>query len=723
MPAALKPLGKVCFVFTFLLINNYLFSQSWYPESIADTAFKYFEGVSEPDSDWISTDFDDSVWKTGYFNIGYGDDAYTVIDPVVSLYVRIPFFIEDSANINGMSMNIGFDDGFVAYINGIEFARVNLGAHRSKTTFDQLSDRSHEAQNVYNNTQITGYYIDDTIVAKHIKNGTNYLAIEVHNDSVNGSDLSLDYILYNHNGYYDWYTSTSHYKRSMELDSTYLPIIIVETNEYGIPYKRIEVPGEISIIDNGPGKYNKPSDSANSYQGKIEIELRGESSSYFPKQSFDFETQDEDGHDTSIAVLDLPKENDWILQGPYADRSQIRNALIYELGRKTGRWQPRVKFVELILNGEYLGLYNLIEKIKRDSARVNIRKLKEDEIFGNDLTGGYIVKYDKGDTELQLVYPKADEIPDEQESYIRDFFSNYHKVLYSDSGLDTVIGYRKYIDIESFLDYTIMSEFSKNCDAYLFSSYMYKDRDDINPGLQFGPLWDFDLCFGNADFQDGDKINEWQFDFSWNNRFDHKRLFQDPELVKQFADRWFEARKTYLQTDSVFALIDYLVDTLSEPIARNYQVWPVIDKPLFTNAYDIHVYKDDIDHIKQWITDRTTWIDENISDLYYPVQNYPSFTNEPLADNIVSSIYPNPFSEQFTITLHLKEDCEVSANLIAMNGKVVSSLSPEYAAAGNYKMHCEFSEVLETGIYILEIKFNNTTTKHYKVLKINKSNQ
>lgn len=713
-------LKKAVYLSTFLvfIVGTKVFSQS--PETLSDTIFKYFIGNSNPEINWTDINYDDTSWDSGYFSVGYGDnDDYTLIDTTISVYARYPFYVNTVENISELVMLLDFDDGFVAYINGIEFARVNLGRHGSETSYNQLADRSHEAEAYRrDHSRVLGYYVDDTIVAKHLKVGTNYLAIEVHNDSIKGSDLTLNARLINLNGYYNMYDAYSRYKRSVELDSTHLPIIIIETDEYGVPYKRIEKSGTIAVIDNGKGKYNKPTDSISGHSGLIEIELRGESSAMFPKKSYDFETQDADGNDTSIALCGLPKENDWILQGPFADKSQIRNALIYELGRKTGRWHPRVKFVEVIFNGEYIGLYNLIEKIKRDKDRVNIKKLKEDEISGNDLTGGYIVKYDKGTTALQIVYPKTKDIAEEQIEYINNFFTDFSSVLYSNKGLDEITGYARFVDKPSYIDYTILAEFSKNCDSYLFSSYMYKDRSDINPRIQYGPLWDFDLCFGNAHWQDGDKINKWQFEHPANRRFHHNRLFQDPNLVDMFENRWFELREKFLHTDSVYNLINEWIDTLEAPLQRNYLVWPIITKPLLTRVYSVDNYNEEIEYIKQWIEERTVWIDENISAIYYPVTEYPSDIRDIYSEFVVSEIYPNPFYEHFTIKLKLKSDLEISANLLTMDGKRIDIIPITSVSTGEFLLYWNDAGTLSNGIYILEVRINNEVREQFKIVKL-----
>jgi hypothetical protein len=172
-----------------------------------------------------------------------------------------------------------------------------------------------------------------------------------------------------------------------------LPIIIINTNGTSIPDEP-KVSADMGIIDNFSG-VNNVTDTWNGYSGKIGIEIRGSSSQMFPKKQYGVELQDINGNDLKASLLGLPPEEDWILFAPYNDKSLIRDALAYNLGRKMGRYASRSRFCELVLNGQYEGVYVLLEKIKRDSHRVDISDLDPDENSGDDLTGGYILKIDK----------------------------------------------------------------------------------------------------------------------------------------------------------------------------------------------------------------------------------------------------------------------------------------------------------------------------------------
>ena len=126
-----------------------------------------------------------------------------------------------------------------------------------------------------------------------------------------------------------------------------------------------KVPARMGLIDNGEGVRNNLSDPFNAYDGAIGIELRGSSSMFFPKKSYTVETRDDQGKDRDVELLGLPEEEDWVLHGPYSDKSLMRNVLTYELARRLGSYASRTRFVEVVLNGGYVGVYVLMEKIKR----------------------------------------------------------------------------------------------------------------------------------------------------------------------------------------------------------------------------------------------------------------------------------------------------------------------------------------------------------------------
>jgi len=276
--------------------------------------------------------------------------------------------------------------------------------------------------------------------------------------------------------------------------SSNLPIIIINTNGLTIPYDDPRIVVDMGVIYNEQGERNNISDPFNNYSGEISIEIRGASSSGWSKKSYGIETQNDDGSNNNVSLLGMPEENDWILYASYYDRSFLRNVLTCKLANEMGWYASRTKYFEMVLNGEYHGVYILMEKIKRDKNRVDIGTLNPDEISGDDVTGGYIIKVDKegwkpgidseyppfsGATQTiryQFHYPDADDIVEEQVSYLSNFIGAFEYVMAGSNYADNLSGYPRYLNVESFADYYILNELSKNVDGYRLSAYLYLYR-------------------------------------------------------------------------------------------------------------------------------------------------------------------------------------------------------------------------------------------------------
>ena len=250
-----------------------------------------------------------------------------------------------------------------------------------------------------------------------------------------------------------------------------LPIISINTYGEDIPDEP-RIDAYMGIINNNSGT-NNINDPFNDYNGKITIEKRGNSSQEQEKPPYRFETVDNNGENNNVKLLGLPEENDWILYAPWSDKSLLRNVLIYSLSNEMGRYAPRSKFVELYLNNEYRGVYVLMEKIKRDKNRVAISSLDPNSNFGDNLTGGYILKFDWAETgdnnggffslidgmRYNYHYPKPDEISSEQENYIQSYINSYENIMNSNK-YNSEEGYSSFIDIGSFVDFVILQEIS-----------------------------------------------------------------------------------------------------------------------------------------------------------------------------------------------------------------------------------------------------------------------
>ena len=385
------------------------------------------------------------------------------------------------------------------------------------------------------------------------------------------------------------------------------------------------------------------------YEGIIGIEIRGESSQFFDKKSYGFETWDSQYNDLDVALIGFPEEEDWILYGPFSDKSLIRNKLIYELSNRMGRYTTKTEFVELTINYEYKGLYIFMEKLKRDKNRIDISKLENTDIDEELISGGYIIKIDKSDMEdgsytdynsfqsqfdvfgnengdirinFNYEYPKPGEIHANQKNYIKNYFYEFESSLASNNFKDPINGFRKYIDEDSFIDFFILNELSNNVDGYRLSTYLQKDR---NEKLVIGPIWDFNLSFGNADYCGGERYDVWCFKFNerclgdyWNVPFWWNRLLEDEKFVDKLKGRWNQLRLNILSDNNILTLIEEQYSFLNNEtdiINRNFNKWKIFGIYIWPNSFIGNNYYEEIDFLKNWIKERTKWLDESINNL------------------------------------------------------------------------------------------------------------
>jgi hypothetical protein len=700
------------------LISAYAFSQTPFISNNSDTAqsnhgFKYWIGNSNPPSDWNQINFDDAQWNYSSTAavIGYGwptlPKNYVTIRTTTSLYMRIPFNVSDVSLFGALSFLADYDDGFIAYLNGKEIIRVNLGKKGDAVTYNRVADRSHESH-IYRNyfAPVDGFYIDASVVNSALQEGDNVFAIEIHNDSINGSDLSFLCNVYNlkTNNWYDIYNAAFRYYRQVDFDSSKFPLVMVETDQYGIPALQQRVIAGIKIIDHTGNK--RLSDSS-TFKSRISIERRGESSAWFPKMSYNVETQNADGSNNNVSIMDMPAENDWVLFSSFTDKSYIRNELIFILGRRMNHYEPRTHFCELFYNGEYMGLYYFMEKIKRDKNRVNVAK--RDSLF--PANGGYVFKYDKPTRkQVQFIYPKDDEVTPGEINYLNSYIANFEKKLSSDKFLDPVEGYRNYINPYSLIDYIIINELSKNCDAYLYSTYFYKDKQGP---INYGPLWDYDLAFGGASYQEGNLTNKWQFEY--NTDLYIKLMLRDTTLKNALVNRWRELRNNLISNDNLMFLIDSLTGAIYDSRIMNYKVWPVEDKFIFGPDHYSSSYDDEINQLKSWLGNRLSWIDANIGNIFYPLDiNAPTFAYS----NTAIEVFPNPFTDLIKIHL-LGPSGYYSIRIQNIDGKLIENRT--FYCNEGIENELTVSSIslanAPAGMYILTVQHNGATVQAEKLIK------
>ena len=459
----------------------------------------------------------------------------------------------------------------------------------------------------------------------------------------------------------------SSFKTQVNFTNSSLPIVVIDTDNLPIPDEP-KITAHMGIIYNGPGQINQLSDSFNLYNGNIGIETRGSSSAMFPQQSYGLETRYPDSSNLNVSLFGWPPDNDFILHAPYTDKSLMRNALTYKLGNELGRWAPRTQFCEVILNGTYIGVYVLMERIKQNPGRVNINKLNVEDTLGNELTGGYIVKIDKttgggeiawtspylsqapgfGQIEFQLHDPPLIELHPLQKAYIQDFITDWEIALKISSFTNPISGYKAYIDVLSFIDYFLITELSKNVDGYRISTFLHKQRTSEGGKLIAGPLWDYNIAWGNVNYCQGDLTSGWEINFNdicggqWENPFWWTRLLQDPLYANDVKCRWTTLRQTVFSDSALISYIDSNAAALQTPAARHYQKWPILGTYVWPNNFIGQNYQDEINYLKTWIQSRTAWMDANM------FGTCTASINEPHYNQI--TIAPNPTQNEILVS-------------------------------------------------------------------------
>ena len=428
-----------------------------------------------------------------------------------------------------------------------------------------------------------------------------------------------------------------------------LPIVVIETDGgVNIPDEP-KVSGTMKIIWHQDGSRNYLTDIDNleflNYDGRIGIERRGYSSQMVSdKKPYGLTTlQNDNTSNNNVSLFGMPAENDWILNPLAYDQTGMRDMLAYELSNQIGQYASRSQYCEVILNGDYRGLYVFMEKIKVDKNRVNIEKMDETCNEPPEVTGGYIVQANRSDndplawtmqtyqmnwwwpvnTEFIHHYPKHENITSTQNDYIHNVFLDLESVAHNfDTGITT--GIPSVIDIPSFVDFMIMAEFTSNVDVYHLSTFFHKDRCGK---LRAGPIWDYNLAFGYDAFGNRSGYDVWQFDNQDNTgpRF-WKDLFDTDEFRCYFAKRWFELTEEGMPLDYnlISNRIDEIDTLIAEAISRDNQRW---------NQMSQHA---------QYVNDMRTWLQQRINWLNDHIGSSQGCSDVDLPPLVISKIHYHP---------------------------------------------------------------------------------
>ncbi len=423
--------------------------------------------------------------------------------------------------------------------------------------------------------------------------------------------------------------STAHYvKTSADVAhfSSQLPLMVLDGHGFGdLEADDIKHPAWLHVFEpiDGEATLDLPT-----FSTRLTAKVRGFSSALFPKKSYNLELWDNSGAKRSQPLLSLPDATDWAIVGPWHfDRPAVRNAYIYALSNRIGRWAPRTKFFELFFNwsdgilsaDDYRGVMVLTDRIKIDPERVDIVELSGSDDADPAVTGGYLLKIDGADPDefnfvtdrgiplpahgstIVVADPKLDKITPAQQSYIRSYIQDMEDALYSDHAANwSTRRYLDFLDRDSWVDFHLLNVFSKNGDGLRRSSYFYKDRGGK---LVAGPLWDFDRAMGSNDGDGRDRnVDTWGHGESiqlWTSGW-WEVLTRDPDFLQSWVDRWQSLRRNEFADDQLTGLLDQLArDIGPDAGGRDFAKWG------YRSTFDA-----EIAHLRDWLVRRARWIDQ-----------------------------------------------------------------------------------------------------------------
>jgi len=404
---------------------------------------------------------------------------------------------------------------------------------------------------------------------------------------------------------------------------THLPLISIHTNGQPIPSDEGDnssLTADFQVMDN-PTANNHLYDEA-VISSFADIHSRGNSSPLLDKKSLLIKLVTENRTENKLAVMGMPAHDEWVLYGPYLDKTLLRNYLGMNIAAEIMNYTANVRFCEVFLDDHYQGVYLMMESISQGENRINISKYSSGSTYTS-----YLVRLDRNaaepgnlnnftryayDTEsvFNVVYPESAILTPELRTYIEQDLSKIEKALYSYDYTNEQYGYQNTLDVMSFVDYFILNEFTQNYNAAKLATYLYKD---VRGKLTIGPVWDFSSAFDN------DRIEFDGTGFSMQLGTWYFMLFKDPAFVDLVIERYHQLRKTVL---SDVYLQDYINDTvayLGLAVDRNFQVWGNAfngdEDYLQPTERNPANYQEAIQQLKTFITVRGDWLDQNIENL------------------------------------------------------------------------------------------------------------
>ena len=406
--------------------------------------------------------------------------------------------------------------------------------------------------------------------------------------------------------------------------TSHLPIILIHTFESGPldSFGTEHVAAALQVLPPTAGTSRIVGRAA--LDARIGIHVRGQTSRNFPKKQYALELRgDEDDSDSDRPLLGLPASADWVLSDPVAyDRALIRNALAFDLSNRMGRYAPRTRFAEVFMVDDggdvraanFLGFFTLIEKIDRAPERVNVSRLPASAAGVPAMTGGFILRIDKGVPDftaagrwLQFVYPdaaamlSAERTP--QLDFIRSFIDGFGQAASAADFKHPSTGqhYSTFIDVDAWIDHHIINVLTKNVDGLRFSAYFYKERGGR---LAAGPVWDFDRSLGTPYDPRTTAAEEWNPSWNATDYFNEgwwRLLFRDPDFRSRYRARFTTLLNGQFSADNLDRIVDGMAAQVGDAADRNLRRWTQLQGRQISHADEIAVLKDFLRRRVAWL--------------------------------------------------------------------------------------------------------------------------
>ncbi len=478
-------------------------------------AWRYLDTGVDPGGQWRTVEYDDGHWGVGAAPLGYDSSETTTVsyggDPShkhVTTWLRGRFEVEDASLVGPLTISLRRDDGAAVYLNGTEVGRSNLPD--GVVTADTLATADVEGT-------FEVRYFDLVAPAELVVDGTNVLAVELHQASPSSSDLGFDLWL-----------------------------------------------GDV-------------------------------------------------GDEVDVDLFGMGAESDWVANGNYADRALFRNKLSFDLFQSFGeeRYAAQSVLCELTLDGDWLGVFTLGERIKRDDARVDIAEDPDDLgrsfIVKNDDGGGCFMPAEAVYGEWCLVYPRPDRASEPAREGIVTALQAFEDAVTGPDPGDPHAGVFAHLDLDSAVDWILLQELSKNNDAYFLSVYLYRDLE--------GPLmllpWDLDLAYGGYPVNNCDATGWVAYRTSLVHAF-----AAVPEFQQRLVERWTELRAGPLSEDSLLQRVHTCRDILGDDAHANFEVWPMDEIEFSWDGINwlcpVATYDEEMARLDDWLLTRLAWMDANI---------------------------------------------------------------------------------------------------------------